>query len=124
VAPSTLDAPWKGASFETLSVEQQTQVVSHGFSAESFKGISDAEVLDIFSRMNTHTVQLNAQELRNGKYFGLLSNLSTILPGNIRSWLHRIFTERDFARMQEVELTSELVIATLAGTRDKKKIDR
>jgi hypothetical protein len=119
----TLDAPWKGASFETLSPEQQTQVVSYGFAAESFKGISDAQVLDIFSRLNTYAVQLNAQELRNGKFFGLFKqSVDDLARQHLQFWrLHKIFTERDFARMQEVEFTSELVIAALAGMQDKKK---
>ncbi|MCB2006650.1 MAG: DUF262 domain-containing protein [Rhodoferax sp.] len=119
----TLDAPWKGASFDTLSPEHQTHVVSYGFAAESFKGISDAQVLDIFSRLNTYAVQLNAQELRNGKFFGLFKqSVDDLARQHLQFWrLHKIFTERDFARMQEVEFTSELIIAALAGMQDKKK---
>lgn len=119
----TLDAPWRGSSFEALSEEQQTQVVTYGFSAESFKGISDAQVLDIFSRLNTYAVQLNSQELRNGKFFGAFKqSIDDLARHHLQFWrLHKIFSERDFARMNEVEFTSELVIASLAGMQDKKK---
>lgn len=119
----TLDAPWRGSSFEALGNDQQTQVLTYGFSAESFKGIGDEQVLEIFGRLNTYAVQLNAQELRHGRFFGLFKqSVDQLAREHLEFWrFHKIFSERDFARMHEIEFTSELLIATLAGMQDKKK---
>jgi hypothetical protein len=67
----TLPGPWAGKSYEGLGVDEQQQIMTYTFSSELFYGISDSEVLQIFSRLNTYSVPLNAQELRNGRYFGL-----------------------------------------------------
>jgi hypothetical protein len=120
---STLAAPWAGETFEKLDREQRQRIVSYSFSSESFQGISDLEVLEIFGRLNTYSVPLNAQELRNGRYFGLFKQSAYELAHeHLEFWRrHGIFSERNIARMLEVELTSELMIAQIAGMQDKKK---
>ena len=85
-------------------------------------GISDAEVLDIFAKMNTYAVQLNRQEFRNGKYFGhFKQSCYTLAHEYLGCWRHHgVFTERGIARMIDVEFTSELLVQGLAGLQDKK----
>jgi len=67
-------------------------------------------------------VPLNAQELRNGRYFGKFKQTAyTLAHEHLEFWrIHRVFTERNIARMLEVELTSELMIGQLDGMQDKK----
>ena len=119
----TLKAPWAGKTFDALGKDEQDRITSYGFSAEVFHGISDLEVLEVFSRLNTYSVALNAQELRNGKYFGVFKQAAYALAyEHLEFWRrHRIFTEQNIARMQEVEFVSEVLIAMLAGMQDKKK---
>jgi hypothetical protein len=90
---------------------------------ETFSGITDAEVLEVFSRLNTYSIRLNAQELRNGKYFGFFKQaVYQLAYEHLEFWRgHAIFGERSIARMEEAELVSELLIASLAGLQDKKK---
>jgi Protein of unknown function DUF262 len=123
----SMDGPWAGKPFAHLDQEHRDVLLNYHFAAEVFIGISDAEVLDIFSRMNTYSVQLNKQELRNGKYFGRFKQVCYSLAyDHLEFWrTARIFTENAIARMLEVELTSELVILILDGPQDKKAaIDR
>src|SRR5262249_28333378 len=89
---------------------------------EIFKGISDSQVLEVFCRLNMNGVPLNKQEIRNGKYFGLFKQVSYSLAHQyLEFWRrHGVFTEIAIARMLEVELTSELLIATNDGMQDKK----
>jgi hypothetical protein len=96
--------------------------MSFSFPAEIFKGISDKQVLEVFCRLNMNGVPLNQQELRNGKYFGLFKNSSYELALTyLEFWRrHKIFSEQSIARMLEVELTSELLIAGNEGMQDKK----
>jgi hypothetical protein len=116
------DAPWAGKWFGELSEDQQQQIRDFGFPAEIFKGISDQQVLEVFCRLNMNGVQLNRQELRNGKYFGFFKQAcyDTALK-YLEFWRkHSIFSEQNIARMLEVELTSELLIAESKGMQDKK----
>jgi len=118
----TLTAAWAGKRFSDLSKEQKRQIMSFGFSCESFKGISDSQVLEVFCRLNMNGVPLNRQELRNGIYFGHFKQACyKIALANLEFWRnHKIFTEMGIARMLEAELVSELLIATKVGMQDKK----
>jgi len=119
----TLKAPWNNKTFAELSEEQREYIKNFGFPVEIFKGISDKEILEVFCRLNMNGVRLNNQELRNGRYFGLFKTSSYELALTyLEFWRkHKIFSEQSIARMLEVELTSELLIAGNAGMQDKKK---
>jgi hypothetical protein len=118
----TLKATWAGRKFSLLTEAQKLQITSFGFTAEIFKGISDKQVLEVFCRLNMNGVPLNKQELRNGKFFGFFKQTSFELALTyLQFWRqHKIFTEQSIARMLEVELTSELLIAGNKGMQDKK----
>lgn len=118
----TLGTIWAGKRFSDLSQGQKDQIRNFGFSCETFKGISDQQVLEVFCRLNMNGVPLNNQELRNGKYFGLFKQSSFGLALDfLQFWRnHKLFTELGIARMLEVELTSELLIAGNDGMQDKK----
>lgn len=118
-----IESPCAGKKFSSLSQEFQDAISQYAFICEVFYGIEDEDILRIFSRLNTHSVPLNAQELRNGKYFGEFKKSAYGLAlEHLEFWrLTRVFTERAIARMQEVELTSELLILQITGFQDKKK---
>lgn len=119
----TLSGSWAGKAFDGLTPDEQGRITAYSFSTEQFRGISDLEVLDVFARLNTYSVPLNAQELRNGRFFGLFKqSVYRLGYEHLEFWRrHRIFTERNIARMLEAELTSELMIAQIVGMQDKKK---
>lgn len=119
----TLKADWAGKSFSQLTQAEQDRITTYSFSAEVFHGISDLEVLEIFSRLNTYSVPLNAQELRNGKFFGRFKQSAYALAyEHLEFWRSRkVFTEQSIARMLEAEFVSEVLVAFLAGMQDKKK---
>ncbi len=112
----------KAAKFSGLSEAQQDAIRQYAFICEVFHGISDAEVLEIFARVNTYSVPLNQQELLNGKYFGYFKSLAFSLAyEHLEFWRrHSIFSETAIARMSEVELTSELLALIIGGTQHKK----
>jgi hypothetical protein len=116
-------APWAGLKFSELSEDEQEAIQQFGFPTEIFKGISDKQILEVFCRLNMNGVALNKQELRNGQFFGSFKQASYDLALTyLEFWRkHRVFTETGIARMLEVELTSELLIAGNAGMQDKKK---
>jgi hypothetical protein len=112
-----------GKQFSELEPHQKDAITQYSFICEIFYGADDSDILQIFARLNTYSVKLNDQELRNGQYFGRFKQAAYSLAlEHLEFWRkHRLFTEQAIARMQEVELTSELMIALLAGMQDKKK---
>ncbi len=119
----SLDSPYAGKAFSEIGRKEQDAIREYGFICEVLHGVSDSEVLEIFARLNTYSVPLNKQELRNGSYFGYFKQSAYRLAHeHIEFWRrHRVFSERNIARMLEVEITSELMIAELDGLQDKKK---
>lgn len=118
-----LSADYAGKRFSELKEGDQDQIRQFAFNCEVFQGIADKDILEIFARLNTYSIPLNRQELRNGKYFGFFKQAAYRLAYDyIEFWRrHRIFSERSIARMLDVELTSELMVVQLDGLQDKKK---
>lgn len=119
----SIEGPYAGKRFSTLTEGQQDQIRKYAFNCESFTGIGDEMVLEIFRRMNTHSVKLNQQELRNGRYFGAFKQaVYQLAKEQLGYWRrHRILTEQGIARMKDAELVGELLVAQLDGLQDKKK---
>lgn len=118
----TLEAPWAGRSFADLDEADAAALKMYKFHAFQYDAIDDSTVLEIFARINTYSVGLNRQELRNGKYFGAFKNTMYDLGRtHLPFWRStRLFSETSIARMLEVELVSELIILLLDGVQDKK----
>jgi hypothetical protein len=55
----TLKAPWAGMKFDQLTDDQQQQILQFSFPTQTFKGISDAHILEVFCRLNMNGVGLN-----------------------------------------------------------------
>jgi hypothetical protein len=79
--------------------------------------VTDAEVLAVFARLNTYTVRLNAQELRNAEFFGAFKQaVYRLALDHYAFWLNKgILTDQQIARMDEAELVSELAVTMLGG---------
>jgi len=111
-----------GLRFSELPVEIQNSFLNYKLAIDVLYEANDIEVLDLFARLNTYTVKLNNQELRNAKYHGKFKELVYNLgQKSIDFYLNnKIFTAKRIMRMYEVELISELIIAMLDGLQDKK----
>lgn len=118
----TLEAPWAGMAFKDLDVEHAERLMMYKFHAFEYDNVADATILEIFARINTYSVPLSRQELRNGKYFGVFKTaMYEISREHLEFWRSsRLFSEIGIARMQEVEFVSELSILLMDGLQDKK----
>src|SRR5438105_4262064 len=115
--------PYGGSLFDGLPEEAQKKFLSYEFSVDLLVDASDADVLDIFARINSYSLPLNEQEKRNARFFGEFKKTAYSLGWeHLEFWKrHRILTDKAIARMREAELTSELLVAMLNGLQDKKK---
>lgn len=114
-----------GKSFRDLPGPLKERFRSYEFPVNVLKNASDAEVLDIFARINSYTITLNRQEILNAKYHGEFKSFIYRLSGQYLNFFQSngILSERAVFRMAEAELISELVIAMIDGFQDKAKIE-
>jgi len=111
-----------GKEFPDLSEEVRRRILDYELSVHVLPpGTDDREVLEIFARLNSTGVRLNGQELRNARFFGELKQTAYELAyeqlTRWRQWA--VFRETDIARMDEVELVSDLMLLMFYGVRGK-----
>ncbi|ALA57734.1 DUF262 domain-containing protein [Nitrospira moscoviensis] len=112
-----------GKTFAELPKEVQNDFLSYEFSVVLLEGATDADVLDIFARLNTYSQKLTDQELLNAAFYGQFKRTVYKLGfEHLNFWRENgILTDRQIIRMAEAELVSELVVAMLDGLQAKKE---
>ena len=115
-----------GLYFSDLPDEAKGFFLNYEISVDVLNDLPDAEVLDVFSRLNSYAVVLNSQEKINAQFFGPFKMLADKIGHKYYSfWVsQRIITENQVMRMAEVELTADLLIAMTAGIKSKKTIKK
>jgi hypothetical protein len=126
VVSKTQNLTHGGVRFSQLAPDVQEQILTYEVSVDLLINLSDAEILDIFSRLNSYAVLLNEQEKLNSNHFGPFK----ILCDNIGKkyyeyWTKQdILTTRNILRMLEVSLVADLIIAMKEGIKSKKQLRR
>ena len=111
-----------GKHFTELPVVLRHQILNYGFSVHVLPPeTDDRDVLRIFARLNSTGVKLNSQELRNAEWFGLFKSFAyDIAYEQLPRWREwQVFSEDEIARMNEVELVSELILLMYSGVTGK-----
>jgi hypothetical protein len=111
---------FQGKSFEDLSKKLKERFWDYSVVVRDLGSASDAEIRDLFRRLNRHSVVLNDQELRNAKYRGHFIKLMEELADDPWWTDVRIVTPRQVRRMEDIEFVSELFIGVVAGPQNKK----
>lgn len=115
-----------GVLFSGLPEEVQSQILSFEISVDQLINLPDAEVLDIFNRLNSYAVILNEQEKLNAAHFGPFKLLSDRIGQKYNEfWTsQRILTSSQLVRMGEISLVADLLISMLEGIKSKKQIKK
>lgn len=113
-----------GLYFSQLPDDTRVSLLSYEIATDLLINVSDAEVLDIFARLNAYAVVLNQQEKLNASHFGPFKQLADELAHQyFEYWVENgILREAQVMRMQDVSLTADLVIAMCDGIQSKKQI--
>lgn len=110
------------ANFSTLPEPSQRAFLDYEISAEVIEGASDPEVWGMFERLNSYTLTLNLQERRNAQFFGYFKQTAYKLAAEqaaLDAWKALgVFGDRQIARMKEVELASDVLVAIVEGISD------
>jgi len=112
-----------GQKFSELPDCVQMGFLEYDLSVDILIGATDADVLEVFARLNSYTIVLNDQEKLNAKWSGKFKQTVYKLGGDhLEFWRsNKILTDRTIVRMREAEFASELVVAMIDGLQDKKK---
>lgn len=121
IRPSHNDE-YGGMKYSQLPEEIQGNILSYKLSVDNLVGLDDSEIMDIFARLNTYSVKLNSQELLNAKYFGHFKKLVYSIGHRYNKFWsdNKIFTDYQIMRMNEVELTADLIIAMVDEVQTRK----
>lgn len=111
---------FNGANFSDLSSEQKKAFFQYNFVVRLLPDISDAQLREIFQRLNKNVVALNKQELRQATYSGEFIKLMNSISDKEIFAKIGLFTPNDIRRMLDVEYISELTITILNGFQNKK----
>jgi Protein of unknown function DUF262 len=118
------NSEYGGVFFSRLPEEVQAQVLSYEVAVDLLINLPDAEVLDIFGRLNSYAIILNEQERIHADHFGTFKILADEIGRKYNDYWTKqgIMTARQILRMQEVNLVADLLIAMREGIRSKKRI--
>ena len=121
---SALPSNAAGKKFEELDDELKQKFLDYSVTVDLFIGANKEEIREIFRRMNSYTVPLNAEEKRHSKYQGHFKWFIYRLTKKYAQTLEDmgVFTEKALNRMADAKLLAEFTHALLNGittTNDK-----
>ena len=113
-----------GRRFSQLPEDVQAAVLSYEVSVDLLINLPNAEILDIFSRLNSYAVILVEQEKLNAEYFGPFKILADAIGRKYYEYWtdNKILTNKQILRMAEVNLVADILIAMREGLKSKKRI--
>jgi hypothetical protein len=114
------DKRWKGKTFAQLSPAFRDKILDYDLDVEELSEYSEAEIKDIFVRMNKYVIKLSPQELRHAKESGAFYRFVEALGSDVFWKAERVFTDAQISRMKPIEFSAEIAILLIEGPQDKK----
>jgi len=108
-------SPWAGKRFQDLSAEDRKKFFGHRLAVRYLNTENEAEIRDLFARLNRYLTPLKPQELRNATYQGPFVKMVSHYADSEYWAENRIVTAAAIRRMGDVEFISELFIGLLHG---------
>jgi len=111
---------FKGTKYSELSQDAQETFLGYTITAEQLLNATDDDVIDIFARLNSYTVALNAAEKRHAAYQTELKFFVRAMSVKYRWFIEKygVFTIKQRFRMADDEFFAELVRLVLSGIQD------
>jgi hypothetical protein len=110
----------KKIKYDELSPQERTDFRMTSLSIGYLIGADDADVIEIFGRLNSVAKTLNPQEKRNARFSGEFKQFSLKQAAErVQLWRDLgVFTANDIARMVEVQFVAELALNMINGLSD------
>ncbi len=114
--------------FSQLDDDVKEAILDYDLFAEIINETDDTVIYDMFARLNTNNCVLNNQELRNSKFWGEFKVAVYNTSAQYRDifYENKIFTDKQFSRMADVELITSLFDLIINGieTETPKYLDK
>lgn len=113
----THNEKYGGKYYKDLDEETQEQILDYDIFVEIINEKDDPVIYDMFSRLNTNNCVLNRQEIRNSRFWGEFKVAAYNIAAEYRELLYdnKIFNDKQFSRMDDVELVSILLNLFIEG---------
>ena len=110
--------------YSQLDENIQEDILTYEISADLLVNMSNSDVLDVFSRLNSYSVILNTQEKINARHIGVFKTLTERVGHKYYNfWINnKILTDNQIFRMGDVTIVADLFIAILEGIKSNKQI--
>lgn len=109
------DSHWRNIKFADLAPKKREKFYDYSLSVRFLKEATDADVRDMFRRLNKFVTKLSDQELRNAIYSGPFIELSNSLADDDYWAENGIVSPAIIRRMKDIEFISELLIGLMDG---------
>ena len=106
--------------YDQLTLNQKRSFRETMLSGGWLLGATEADVIEVFGRLNSVAKTLNQQEKRNAKFSGEFKQFCLReAASRISLWRDLgVFSANDIARMQEVEFVSDVILNMIEGLSD------
>lgn len=111
---------YSGMRYNDLTQDQKDQFLSYNISTVQLLNASDADVLEVFARLNSYSVKVTPAELRHAKYDEPVKWAiwnTTRENGSLWDRFH-VVSVRDSVRLKNTTLIAELYMALMDGFGD------
>lgn len=109
-----------GKRYQDLAPEQQEQFLSYQVTTVQLMNASDADVLEVFARLNSYSVKVTPAELRHAKYSEPIKwaiwNVTQDWPALWDNY--KIVSLRDSVRLRNTSIIAELFMMKMDGLGD------
>lgn len=109
------DSPWRARSFSDLTDEERATFFGQRIAVRELRGATDADVKDMFRRLNKYLTKLSPQELRNATYSGPFVKMSESVAENPYWAENRVVSAQSIRRMGDIEFASDLLMGVTHG---------
>ncbi|KGN30542.1 hypothetical protein N802_06915 [Knoellia sinensis KCTC 19936] len=111
---------WAGKRYSDLDPVEQERFLAYSIATDQLINASDADVLEVFSRLNSYTVPVNPPELRHAKFQGEFKwSVHEMAAEWTELWeTYRVIGARDAVRLLSDSLVAEMYGIVLEGVRD------
>lgn len=106
-----------GKKYSELDVELQESILEYEILTEVVTEKDESVIYDMFARLNSNNIVLNAQEIRNSKYWGEFKVIVYRLSSKYRDFFleTHLLSDNDCSRMRDSELINSMLIILLEG---------
>jgi hypothetical protein len=109
-----------GEMWDDLTADEKKNYWNYRLVTREISSATDADLRDLFQRLNQNTVRLNSQEIRNARFKGDFIQTVTELADQAFWAENGIVSAAEIRRMLDIEYMAELLIGIMWGPQNKK----